>query len=107
MEGCAGRGAADDASCPGGRGVQMSTAIEEPPVKHVGTPWRNRPRVEYVTPKAPELGETMTVNMGPQHPSTHGVLRLEIDLAGEEVHDIRCHIGYMHRCAEKEAENST
>ena len=66
-----------------------------------------RPYVQYVRREGNELGEQMVVNMGPQHPSTHGVLRVEVVLSGEEVADLRCHIGYMHRCAEKESENST
>lgn len=46
----------------------------------------------------------MTINMGPQHPSTHGVLRLELDLDGEMITAVRPHIGYLHRCFEKYAE---
>lgn len=48
---------------------------------------------------------TMMLNMGPQHPSTHGVLRLKLDLDGETV--VRCEpkIGYLHRGIEKIAEN--
>ncbi len=46
----------------------------------------------------------MTINMGPQHPSTHGVLRLELDLDGELIHEVRPNIGYLHRCFEKYAE---
>lgn len=46
----------------------------------------------------------MTINMGPQHPSTHGVLRLEVTLNGEVVSRVRPHIGYLHRCFEKHAE---
>src|SRR4051812_5627632 len=55
-----------------------------------------RPYVQFVRRESPEVGEPMTVSMGPQHPSTHGVLRVELVLSGEEVEDIRCHIGYMH-----------
>jgi NADH-quinone oxidoreductase subunit D len=66
-----------------------------------------RPYVQYVRREANELGDQMVLSMGPQHPSTHGVLRVELVLSGEEVADLRCHIGYMHRCAEKESENST
>lgn len=47
----------------------------------------------------------MILNMGPQHPSTHGVLRLELVTDGEVVVDVRPHIGYLHRCFEKHAEN--
>src|SRR5947199_380605 len=50
-------------------------------------------------------GELMTLNMGPQHPSTHGVLRLELKTDGEVVHEAIPHIGYLHRCFEKHAEN--
>ena len=48
--------------------------------------------------------ETMTVNMGPQHPSTHGVLRLVLELAGETVVDANTTIGYLHTGIEKTAE---
>ncbi|MFO7799241.1 NADH-quinone oxidoreductase subunit D [Rhodohalobacter sp.] len=47
----------------------------------------------------------MTINMGPQHPSTHGVLRLELVLDGEMVKQCRPNIGYLHRCFEKYAES--
>src|ERR1051325_8612328 len=43
----------------------------------------------------------MTINMGPQHPSTHGVLRLIVELDGEIVHSCRPVIGYLHRGLEK------
>ena len=51
--------------------------------------------------------DMMTINMGPQHPSTHGVLRLEIKTDGEVVEQAIPHIGYLHRCFEKHAENLT
>ncbi len=49
--------------------------------------------------------EEMVINMGPQHPSTHGVLRLELIVDGEIVVDAIPHIGYLHRCFEKHAES--
>jgi NADH-quinone oxidoreductase subunit D len=49
--------------------------------------------------------DEMLVNMGPQHPSTHGVLRLLLRTDGEVVHEVVPHIGYLHRCAEKIGEN--
>src|SRR3982751_4940448 len=53
----------------------------------------------------PELrSETMTVNMGPQHPSTHGVLRLVLELSGETVLNADATIGYLHTGIEKLAE---
>ncbi|MEK6797700.1 MAG: NADH-quinone oxidoreductase subunit D [Planctomycetota bacterium] len=49
--------------------------------------------------------EEMLVNMGPQHPSTHGVLRVVLRTDGEMVLEAVPHIGYLHRCAEKIGEN--
>ena len=49
----------------------------------------------------------MTLNMGPQHPSTHGVLRLELELDGETVVGTRPDIGYLHTGIEKEFEVKT
>ncbi len=45
--------------------------------------------------------DEMVLNMGPQHPSTHGVLRLELRTDGEVVRAARVHIGYLHRSFEK------
>src|SRR5579862_2873615 len=53
------------------------------------------------------VGEKMIINMGPQHPSTHGVLRLVLELDGEEVVNVWPDIGYLHRGDEKIAENMT
>ena len=49
--------------------------------------------------------ETLTLNMGPQHPSTHGVLRLVLELDGENVVKTVPHIGYLHTGMEKTMEN--
>lgn len=51
--------------------------------------------------------EEMILNMGPQHPSTHGVLRLELITDGEIVKEVIPHVGYLHRCFEKHAESLT
>ena len=48
--------------------------------------------------------ETMTVNMGPQHPSTHGVLRLVLELDGETVVAVSPTVGYLHTGIEKTCE---
>ncbi len=53
------------------------------------------------------LTETMRINIGPQHPSTHGVLRLLVDLKGETILNIEPVIGYLHRGMEKSAETRT
>ena len=49
----------------------------------------------------------LEINMGPQHPSTHGVLRVKLKLDGERVRDAECIIGYLHRGVEKISENRT
>ncbi len=49
--------------------------------------------------------DEMILQMGPQHPATHGVLRVELRTDGEVVRAARPHIGYLHRCFEKHAEN--
>jgi len=58
-----------------------------------------------------ELGvihaEEMVLNVGPQHPSTHGVLRLKVQTDGEIITKIDPYIGYLHRCFEKHCENVT
>jgi NADH-quinone oxidoreductase subunit D len=62
-------------------------------------------------PQDPALSEfdvhtdEMLINMGPQHPSTHGVLRLVLRTDGEVVTEVTPHIGYLHRCAEKIGEH--
>jgi NADH-quinone oxidoreductase subunit D len=55
----------------------------------------------------PLKSELLHINMGPQHPSTHGVLRLFIVTDGEIVQAVTPYLGYLHRCAEKIAEGNT
>jgi NADH-quinone oxidoreductase subunit D len=54
-----------------------------------------------------ESGERIVINMGPQHPSTHGVLRLILTLEGETVAEVRASIGYLHTGIEKNMEYRT
>nr|HPM93738.1 NADH-quinone oxidoreductase subunit C [Bacteroidales bacterium] len=56
---------------------------------------------------APETEEEYFINMGPQHPSTHGVLRLLVSLQGEIVKRLDPHLGYIHRGIEKMCEKDT
>lgn len=73
------------------------TAVEEGATRPVTVPGLGRPLKT----------EEMIINMGPQHPSTHGVLRLELVVDGEVVVEVIPHIGYLHRCFEKHCEHMT
>jgi len=66
------------------------------------TPHTFMPSTETVFQRTGE--NTMIVNMGPQHPSTHGVLRIICELEGETIIQCKCVIGYLHTGMEKEAE---
>ncbi|OIO91565.1 MAG: NADH dehydrogenase (quinone) subunit D [Armatimonadetes bacterium CG2_30_59_28] len=57
--------------------------------------------------KSETVTETMMLNMGPSHPAMHGVIRIILELDGENVVDSDIEIGYLHRAFEKEAENAT
>ena len=65
---------------------------------------------EHTQPETVEFDvhtDEMLINMGPQHPSMHGVLRLALRTDGEVVTEATPHIGYLHRCAEKIGEQIT
>ena len=78
-------------------------SIEDPVVVLGGQDW------DEVVSAAKEgmAGERIVVNMGPQHPSTHGVLRLILEIEGETVVEARCGIGYLHTGIEKNLEYRT
>ncbi|MEP7033719.1 MAG: NADH-quinone oxidoreductase subunit D, partial [Actinomycetota bacterium] len=59
--------------------------------------------IEIASPKSLRT-EEMILNIGPQHPSTHGVLRIVLELDGEVITRAEPVIGYMHRAAEKISE---
>ncbi len=63
-------------------------------------------RVQFVSDASPDSKE-MILNMGPQHPATHGVLRIVLSLDGEVIRKAVPHIGYLHRGIEKLCENIT
>jgi NADH-quinone oxidoreductase subunit D len=65
------------------------------------------PTVMRVPDEVRETGDVLQVNFGPNHPSTHGVLRLIVDLSGEEVVGIEAVIGYLHTGFEKSMESKT
>ena len=59
------------------------------------------------TPEMQATGDVMTINFGPNHPSTHGVLRLIVDLYGEDVTGLEAVVGYLHTGFEKNMEQKT
>jgi len=77
----------------------MKKAIDEDSVATL-----QAPAVEPENPAAPRL---MTLNMGPQHPSTHGVLRIMLELEGETIRKAVPDIGFLHTGIEKECEQKT
>jgi NADH-quinone oxidoreductase subunit D len=79
---------------------EMPTTIEQP-----DTLARGLHSLESARESGELLGERMTLNMGPSHPATHGVLRIVLDLDGEIITRATPDIGYLHRGDEKIAEN--
>jgi NADH-quinone oxidoreductase subunit D len=65
------------------------------------------PTILEVDPEKHRLEDILRVNFGPNHPSTHGVLRLVVDLDGETVAGIRAVIGYLHTGFEKNMEHKS
>ena len=65
------------------------------------------PTILQVPPEIAETGDVLQVNFGPNHPSTHGVLRLVVDLNGERVVGLRAVVGYLHTGFEKTMEHKT
>ncbi len=63
--------------------------------------------IKHLVSERAQTGETMLLNMGPQHPSTHGVLRLLLELDGEIVVNCLPDIGYLHTGIEKNMEAKT
>ncbi|RMH59553.1 MAG: NADH-quinone oxidoreductase subunit D [Candidatus Hydrogenedentota bacterium] len=84
-------------------------AVEKNTVRrHSGEPSEGRSggafpaeRIEIVSEEGAGGRKTMYLQMGPQHPSTHGVLKLELELDGETIERVVPRVGYLHRCAEK------
>ncbi len=75
-------------------------SIEDPVIVLGGQDWDEI----VAAAKDGTAGERIVVNMGPQHPSTHGVLRLILEIEGETVVEARCGIGYLHTGIEKNLE---
>jgi NADH-quinone oxidoreductase subunit D len=87
--------------------VSASTDSAEGRVYHVGGEDWDEVVAAAQSPEFQASDERMVVNMGPQHPSTHGVLRLVLTLDGETVTELRPVIGYLHTGIEKNMEFRT
>jgi NADH-quinone oxidoreductase subunit D len=85
-----------DPSVLRGRRIYEGTRIPSP-----------TPSIMTVPPELAATGDVLQVNFGPNHPSTHGVLRLVVDLNGEEVVGLRAVVGYLHTGFEKNMEAKT
>lgn len=83
----------------------MTTADDPRPVMQEDSHLAMQGTIEALT--TGDGSEPVVVNLGPQHPSTHGVFRLKVTLDGEIVQDAEMRIGYLHRSMEKLAEERT
>src|SRR6202161_428886 len=77
----------------------MKRVLDDDPVATIPAP--------AVVPETPAAPRLMTLNMGPQHPSTHGVLRIMLELEGETIRSAQPDIGFLHTGIEKECEQKT
>ena len=96
--------ASTTAGGPGGGAAGAATAEQEGRVYHVGGEDWDEVVAAAQSPEFQASDERMVVNMGPQHPSTHGVLRLVLTLDGETVIELRPVVGYLHTGIEKNME---
>ncbi|QRY63720.1 NADH-quinone oxidoreductase subunit D [Gordonia sp. PDNC005] len=84
-----------------------ATHSESTPFTVTGNDWEDVVNAVAERAAATQVDERIVVNMGPQHPSTHGVLRLILEIEGETVTEARCGIGFLHTGIEKNLEFRT
>jgi NADH-quinone oxidoreductase subunit D len=84
-----------------------TTHSESAPFTVTGNDWEDVVTAVAERAAAAQVDERIVVNMGPQHPSTHGVLRLILEIEGETVTEARCGIGFLHTGIEKNLEFRT
>ncbi len=89
----------------GGEPVYFSHDRDNPRFDHLSKPIMVGPSFLTELPEEMDPETHMVVNMGPQHPATHGVLRLALELDGEEVVRVSPEVGYLHSGFEKTGEN--
>jgi len=89
----------------GGETVPFSMIWEDEEFRSFGTQIIEPKAVQTVPPKQADTNQHMILNLGPQHPSTHGVLRVIVELDGERVVAAYPDVGYLHSGFEKQAES--
>jgi NADH dehydrogenase I D subunit len=89
----------------GGEPVYFSHDHDNPRFAHLGKQIMVGPSFLTELPEEMDTEDHMVVNMGPQHPATHGVLRLAVELDGETVIKVSPEVGYLHSGFEKTGEN--
>jgi NADH-quinone oxidoreductase subunit D len=88
-------------------GAQLMLPRQQEPAAEIGEQTGTLVEDDRLYEEVLEEEETQILNMGPQHPSTHGVLRLQLELEGEIVRRVKPIIGYLHTGMEKTAETLT
>ncbi len=88
----------------GGEDVPFSMTWEDEEFESFGKQIIEAPSVRQAPPKQADANRHMILNMGPQHPATHGVLRLIVELDGERIVAVYPDIGYLHSGFEKQGE---
>jgi NADH-quinone oxidoreductase subunit C/D len=89
----------------GGETVPYSMTWDDEEFSSFGKQILEAKSVDWAPPKQADANRHMLINMGPQHPATHGVLRLLVELDGERVVAVYPDIGYLHSGFEKQAES--
>lgn len=89
----------------GGEPVNFSTDRANPRFAHLGRQILEGPSYPSELPAGVDAENHLVINMGPQHPATHGVLRLAVELDGERVVSVNPDLGYLHSGFEKTGEN--
>ena len=85
----------------------MSTSVLKPDITESGGVARSYEVLPKLSPDGEMQGDLLEVSMGPQHPSTHGVFRMDVVLDGETIVKLKPVFGYLHRNHEKIGENTT
>jgi NADH-quinone oxidoreductase subunit C/D len=89
----------------GGEPVYFSSDRDNPRFSHLGRQIMEGPSYPSELPEDVDSETHLVINMGPQHPATHGVLRLAVELDGERIVSVNPDVGYLHSGFEKTGEN--